>query len=167
MQFKMQDIMNWAWREDKALWALFKLLGSQIHNLDQMQKGQIRNKSSIDWAKINVQTIYRWKDNYVSFPMHFTELDLKFSRRSYDQFITAWEFKRLLWLFNFIYLFCVKFINVLGKSTIDDGGLALCLSMLTLIMVGWWRLLKHPLTNLYLEGCSNVSICIFGILGFF
>ena len=25
--------------EDKALWALFKLLGSQIHNLDQMQKG--------------------------------------------------------------------------------------------------------------------------------
>ena len=35
------------WREDKALWALFKLLGSQIHNLDQMQKGQIRNKSGI------------------------------------------------------------------------------------------------------------------------
>ena len=30
--------MNWAWREDKALWALFKLLGSQIHNLGQMQK---------------------------------------------------------------------------------------------------------------------------------
>ena len=83
------------------------------------------------------------------------------------QLVQAWEFKRLLWLFNFIYLFCVKFINVLGKSTIDDGGLALCLSMLTLIMVGWWRLLKHPLTNLYLEGCSNVSICIFRILDFF
>ena len=29
MQFKMQDMMSWAWREDKALWALFKLLGSQ------------------------------------------------------------------------------------------------------------------------------------------
>ena len=39
MQFKMQDVMNWAWKEDKVLWALFKLLGSQIHNLDQMQKG--------------------------------------------------------------------------------------------------------------------------------
>ena len=34
--------------EDKALWALFKLLGSQIHNLDQMQKGKIRNKCRID-----------------------------------------------------------------------------------------------------------------------
>ena len=44
----MQDIMNWAWREDKALWALFKLLGSQIDNLDQMQKGQIQNKNCID-----------------------------------------------------------------------------------------------------------------------
>ena len=33
MQFKMQDMMSWAWREDVALWALFKLLGSQIHNL--------------------------------------------------------------------------------------------------------------------------------------
>ena len=48
MQFKMQDIMNWAWREDKALWPLFKLLGSQIHNLDQMKKGKIWNKSGID-----------------------------------------------------------------------------------------------------------------------
>ena len=26
-------------REDKALWALFKLLGSQIYNLGQIQKG--------------------------------------------------------------------------------------------------------------------------------
>ena len=48
MQFKMQDIMNWAWREDKALWALFKLSGSQIHNLDQMQKGKIQNTTGID-----------------------------------------------------------------------------------------------------------------------
>ena len=37
----MQDIMNWAWREDKALLALFKLLDSQIHNLDQMPKGLV------------------------------------------------------------------------------------------------------------------------------
>ena len=59
MQFKMQDIMNWVWREDKALLALFKLLGSQIHNLDQMQKGQIQNKIGIDWAKTNVQALYR------------------------------------------------------------------------------------------------------------
>ena len=44
----MQDIMNWAWREDKALLALFKLLDDQIHNLDPMQKGQIRNNTSID-----------------------------------------------------------------------------------------------------------------------
>ncbi|KAK9211984.1 hypothetical protein WN943_001363 [Citrus x changshan-huyou] len=59
---KMQDIMNWAWRNDKALLALFKLLGSQIHNLDPIQKEQIRNK---------------------------TKLDFEFSKRSYDQFITA------------------------------------------------------------------------------
>ena len=42
---------------------VFKLLDSQIHNLDQMQKGQIRNKSGIDWARIDVQAIYHWKDN--------------------------------------------------------------------------------------------------------
>jgi len=39
------------------------------------------------------------------------------------QLVQAWEFKRLLWLFNFIYLFCVKFINVLGKSIINNSGL--------------------------------------------
>ena len=39
------------------------------------------------------------------------------------QLVQAWEFKRLLWLFNFIYLFCVTFINVLGKSIINNGGL--------------------------------------------
>ena len=50
--------------------------------------------------------------------------------------IQAWEFQRLLCLFNFIYLFCFKFVNVLGKFTIDDGGLALSLSMIALIMVG-------------------------------
>ena len=69
--------------------------------------------------------------------MHFTKLDLEFSR-SYNQFITAYSGLGIQTTpFNFIYLFCVKFINVLGKSTIDDGGLALWLSMLTLIMVGW------------------------------
>ena len=31
-----EKLTNWAWREDKALLALFKLLGSQIHNLDPM-----------------------------------------------------------------------------------------------------------------------------------
>ena len=41
-------MMNWAWREDKALQALFKLLGSKIHNLGQMQKGKIWNKFCID-----------------------------------------------------------------------------------------------------------------------
>ena len=45
------------------------------------------------------------------------------------QFFQAWEFQSFLCLFNFIYLFCFKFVNVLGKSTINDGGLALCLSM--------------------------------------
>ena len=45
MQFQMQDFMNWSKREDKALLALFNLLGNQIQNLDPMQKGQIRNKS--------------------------------------------------------------------------------------------------------------------------
>ena len=44
----MQDIMNWAWREEKALWALFKVFGSHIYNLDQMQKGKIQNKTGID-----------------------------------------------------------------------------------------------------------------------
>ena len=34
-------------REDKTLLALFKLLGSQIHNLDPMQKWKIRNKNGI------------------------------------------------------------------------------------------------------------------------
>ena len=48
MQFKKQDIMNWAWREDKALWTLFKLLGNQISNLNPMQKEQTRNKIGID-----------------------------------------------------------------------------------------------------------------------
>ena len=48
MQFEIQDIMNWASREDKALLALFKLLGSKIHNLDPMQKGQIWNNTGID-----------------------------------------------------------------------------------------------------------------------
>ena len=57
--------------------------------LDQMQKWKIWNKFGIDWARINVQTIYRLKYNYISFPMHFTELDLEFSKRSYDQFIIA------------------------------------------------------------------------------
>ena len=38
MKFKMQDMMNQAWRENKALWTLFKLLGNQIRNLGQMQK---------------------------------------------------------------------------------------------------------------------------------
>ena len=52
------------------------------------------------------------------------------------QLVHAWEFQRLICLFNFIYLFCFKFVNVLGKSTIDDGGLTLCLSMIALIMVG-------------------------------
>ena len=56
----MQDIMNWAWREDKALLA-FKLLGSQIHNLDPMQKGQIWNTTGIDLARNNVQAIYLGK----------------------------------------------------------------------------------------------------------
>ena len=55
MQFKMQDIMNWASREDKALWALFKLLGSQIHNLYQMQKGQIRHRTIL----IEPEVIYK------------------------------------------------------------------------------------------------------------
>ena len=36
--------------------------------------------------------------------------------------IKAWEFKPLLCLFNFIYLLCFKFVNVLDKFTIDDGG---------------------------------------------
>ena len=45
------------------------------------------------------------------------------------------KFQRLLCLFNFIYLFCFKFVNVLGKSTIDDGALVLCLSMIALIIV--------------------------------
>ena len=40
--------MNWVWREDEALLALFKLLGSQIHNLDPMQKEKIQNKTDID-----------------------------------------------------------------------------------------------------------------------
>ena len=44
----MQDIMNWAWREDKTLWALFKLFGSQIHNLDQMYRRQSWTKTGID-----------------------------------------------------------------------------------------------------------------------
>ena len=48
MQFKMQEIINWAWRKDKALQALFNLFGSQIHNLDQMPKRKIWNKIGID-----------------------------------------------------------------------------------------------------------------------
>ena len=41
------------------------------------------------------------------------------------QLVQALEFQRLLCLFNFIYLSCFKFLNVLGKSTINDGVLAL------------------------------------------
>ena len=51
------------------------------------------------------------------------------------QFVYTWEFQQHICLFNFIYLFCFKFVNVLGKSTINDGGLALSLSMIALIMV--------------------------------
>ena len=45
------------------------------------------------------------------------------------QLVQAWKFQPLLCLFNFIYLFCFKFFNVFGKSTINDGGLVLSLSM--------------------------------------
>lgn len=48
MQFRMQEIMNWAQREDKAFWALFKLLDSHRCNLGQMQKRQIQNKTGVD-----------------------------------------------------------------------------------------------------------------------
>ena len=45
------------------------------------------------------------------------------------QLVQAWEFQPLFCLFNFIFLFCFKFVNVLSKSTINDGGLALSFSM--------------------------------------
>ena len=44
----MQDMMNWAGREDNALLSLFKPLDNQIHNSGQMQKWQIQNKTCID-----------------------------------------------------------------------------------------------------------------------
>ena len=70
--------------------------------------------------------------------MHFTELDLEFSRMSYDQFITAYSdlgFSTTSLFFNFICLFCFKFVNVYGNSTINDGGLTLNLSIIVLIIV--------------------------------
>ena len=61
-----------------------------VQTQDKMQKCQIRNKNCIDWARSNVHAIYHWKDNWVSFPINFTELNLEFSRRSYDRFISAY-----------------------------------------------------------------------------
>ena len=31
--------------------------------LKNMQKGQFQIKNCIDWKRINMQAIYRWKDN--------------------------------------------------------------------------------------------------------
>ena len=109
---------------------IIQAIGSQIHNLDPMQKWKIRNKIGIDWARTNVQAIYYWKAIY-----HWI---LEFSRRSYDQFITAFLGLEIPTtpLFIQLYLFYFKLFNVLGKSTIDDGGLAFCSSMIALIMVG-------------------------------
>ena len=39
--------------------------------------------------------------------------------------VQAWEFPPPLCLFNFVYLLCFKFVNMIGKSTINDGGLVL------------------------------------------
>ena len=72
--------------------------------------------------------------------MHFTELDLELSRRRYDQFITACSGLGIqttpLIIQLHLFVLCQVY-NVLGKSTIDNGGLALYLSMVTLIIVGW------------------------------
>ena len=61
------------------------------------------------------------------------------------QIVQAWEFQPLLCLLNFIYLFCFKFVNVLGKSTINDGGLTLNFSMTN---INYGRLGSFSMTSI-------------------
>ena len=63
------------------------------------------------------------------------------------QLVQAWKFQPLFYLFNFIYLFYFKFFNVLTKSSINDGGLALSLSITSINNGGFVKTLKHPLTS--------------------
>ena len=65
--------------------------------------------------------------------MQFTELDLEFSRKRYDQFITTCSGlgipATLLFIQLHLFVMLFKFVNALDKSTVNDGGLVL-------IMVG-------------------------------
>ena len=68
------------------------------------------------------------------------------------QLVQALEFQRFLCLFNFIYLFCFKFVNVLGKSTIYGGGLALSLSMTSINNSGLVKTFEAPFDKPMLGG---------------
>ena len=66
-------LQSWIWS------SLKEVMTNSLHPVqtqDKMQKCQIRNKYCIDWARSNVHAIYHWKDNWVSFPINFTELNL-------------------------------------------------------------------------------------------